>query len=57
MYKECDKCKGIFKLNKTIVKRLENDKPVLIYCPYCSDTSNHTIVHTYEVHSQIGYIF
>ncbi len=41
MYRECDNCKGIFRLTKIILERFNLDKTIKIYCPYCNTLSHH----------------
>lgn len=41
MNRECDICKGIFKIPKIIFNRLIEDETIKIYCPYCNSLSHH----------------
>jgi hypothetical protein len=41
MYRQCDDCKGIFFLTRTIEKYSEKHPKKVIYCPFCNGVYSH----------------
>lgn len=48
MYKQCDDCKGIFKIPNTLLKYFEKHPLKHVYCPYCSSIWHHVYYKTHE---------
>jgi hypothetical protein len=48
MHRICDDCKGIFKISKLLEKRLLNEIPTKIYCPYCNGVYSHTVIKQFK---------
>jgi hypothetical protein len=43
MYRKCDNCNGVFKITPLVIHRLTKYENSHVYCPYCNNTSSHTI--------------
>lgn len=41
MFKQCDDCKGIFKIPRVLEKYLETHPEKNIHCPYCDGVWSH----------------
>jgi predicted nucleic acid-binding Zn-ribbon protein len=60
MYRECDDCKGIFKIPSKLESYLIKHPKKIIYCPYCNCVYSHVYLRQYEheiVNSKRGKIY
>lgn len=47
MYRECDDCKGIFKIPNALEKYFVKHPFKHIYCPYCKSIWHHIVYKTH----------
>lgn len=60
MYRQCDDCKGIFKIPSGLEKKFEKVPPKNIYCPFCNCVYSHAYSREYKheiLQSKRGKIF
>lgn len=48
MYKQCDDCKGVFKIPRQLEKYLEKNPKKVVYCPYCNGVWSHVYSREYD---------
>lgn len=48
MLRQCDDCKGRFKIPVKLEKYFEKNPSKTIYCPYCNGVYSHIYIREYE---------
>jgi hypothetical protein len=60
LYRECDDCKGVFKIPSKLNAYFEKNTSKNIFCPYCNGVYSHVKYKKYEkeiLESKRGKIF